>query len=305
MLDSAGFGGEFRVPIRIPVYVSRQPNLIAVSTTVCGKLIFNRASREEGRPAMQPNATQSPPDVALEDFAGTSGLVRHVDAVSHPRTIAVGDARTIVVRPRIPNWVQGLLGLSLGLNLLVLVLLLAFGMPAYRGYRSLAADLAPFTSSALVPKDATTAGQSPATRAVTTAGYTLGETLGAVQGLESATIRAQIPIDHQLPLQMQVPIDQSTTVVTTAPIPLNVPALITLPDGGGYVNATISMDIPPGTKLPVHLSLSAPIDTTVPLRLDVPVAIPVRDTELGGPLARLRTTLEPVVRMLSSNRGQR
>ncbi len=254
---------------------------------------------------MQPNATQSPPDVALEDFAGTSGLVRHVDAVSHPRTIAVGDARTIVVRPRIPNWVHGLLGLSLGLNLLVLVLLLAFGLPAYRGYRSLAADLAPFTSSALVPKDATAAGQSPAARAVTTAGYTLGETLGAVKDLEGATIRAQIPIDHQLPLQMQVPIDQSTTVVTTAPIPLHVPALITLPDGGGYVNATVSMDIPPGTKLPVHLSLSAPIDTTVPLRLDVPVAIPVRDTELGGPLARLRTTLEPVVRMLSSNREQR
>ena len=251
---------------------------------------------------MQSNVTQTPPDVALEDFAGNSGLVRHVDAVSGPRTITVGNARTIVVRPRIPGWVQGLLGLSLGLNLLVLVLLLAFGLPAYRWYRGLAAELAPFTSSALVPKGAASAGQSPAARAVNTARYTFGETLGAVQDLENATIRAQIPVDHQLPIQMQVPIDQDTVAVTTAPIPLKVPALITLPGGGGYVNATVTMDLPAGTNLPVHLSLSAPIDATVPVKLDVPVTIPVRDTELSGPLARLRTTFEPVVRMLNGNR---
>jgi hypothetical protein len=251
---------------------------------------------------MQPNATQASPDATgMEDFAGTSGLVRHVDSVSSSRTISVGDARTIVVRPRIPTWVQGLLGLSLALNLLVLVLLLALGLPAYRWYRSFAAELAPLTSSALMPKDGTSAAQSPAARAVNTARYSLGETVGAVQDLENATIRAQIPVDHQLPIQMQVPINQNTVIVTTAPIPVRAPALITLPDGGGYMNATISMDLPAGTELPINVNMSAPIDATVPLKLDVPVNIPVRDTELSAPLARLRTTFEPVLRLLSAS----
>jgi hypothetical protein len=198
-----------------------------------------------------------------------------------------------------------LLGLSLGLNLLVLVLFLALGLPAYRWYRAFAAELAPLTSSALLPKGATDAEQSSATRAVNTARYSLGETVGALRDLEGATIRAQVPVDQQLPLQLQVPIEQNTVVVTTAPIPLKVPALITLPSGGGYMNATVSMDLPAGTELPIHLSLSAPLDATVPLKLDVPVNIPVRDTELSAPLARLRTTFEPVLRLLNNAPEQR
>lgn len=250
---------------------------------------------------MQQNATQPSPDAtAMEDFSGTSGMIRHVDSLSTPRTISVGDARTIVVRPRIPGWVQGLLGLSLGLNVLILVLLLALGLPAYRWYRSFAAELAPLTSSVLLPKGATAADQSAATRAVNTARYSLGETVGAVQDLEGATIRAQIPIDQQLPIQLQVPIDQNTVVVTTAPIPLKVPALITLPGGGGYMNATVSMDLPAGTELPIHLSLSTSIDASVPLKMNVPVNIPVRETELGAPLARLRATFQPVLNLLTS-----
>jgi hypothetical protein len=83
------------------------------------------------------------------------------------------------------------------------------------------------------------------------------------------------------------------------------PALITLPSGGGYMNAIVSMDLPAGTELPVHMSLSAPVDTTLPIKLDVPVSIAVRDTELSAPLARLRTTFEPVLNMLTSNAEKR
>ena len=253
---------------------------------------------------MHHNSTAAAPErQSFEDLSGTSGLVRYVEAVSRQRTIPVGDAQTIVVRPRIPGWFKGLLGLSLGLNVLVLVLLLVVGTRGYRWYRALSSELAPLTTGQLVPKGAVSPDRDPAAvvgGALDTARHSVGEALGAVQEIEAATIHAVIPVDQQLPLQLQVPISQDTVVVTNAPVPIEVPALITLPGGGGYVNGTVAMELPAGMQLPVHMGLTVPLSTTVPVKFDLPVNIPLRDTELAGPFARLRRLLEPAAERLGA-----
>jgi hypothetical protein len=229
-------------------------------------------------------------------------MVRYVDSLTSTRTIPVGDAQTIVVRPRIPDWVKWLLGLSLALNAVVLVLLLTVGLQQRRWARALESELAAITllnpsGAQLNPKGA--APEEVVGSAVDTVRHTVNETLGAVQEMEAATIRAEIPVNHQLPLQMNLPIDQNTTVTTVAAVPLQVPALITLPGGGGYVNATVALDLPAGTQLPIHLGMTVPVSASVPVQMSVPVNIPLRETELGGPIARLRRLLEPAARALS------
>jgi hypothetical protein len=216
--------------------------------------------------------------------------------------IPVGEARTIVVRPRVSGWYKLLLGLSLGLNVLVLMLLLTVGANSYRYYRALAGEvgeLAEGSPAADRWQELRGDPQAVAAYSVDVARHAVTEAHSAVGEIQQATIRATVPIDHQLPLQLQVPIDQNTTVTTVAPIPLSVPAQITFPAGGGTLNATVSLDLPVGTQLPVHLGLNVPVTTTVPVRLDVPVNIPLRETELAAPFERLRRLLEPAAQFFS------
>ena len=182
------------------------------------------------------------------------------------------------------------------LNVLILVLLVTFGAGAYRFYRALSREVASLAAqSPSGERIAALRGDPNAAAAYTmdTARHTVGEALGAVQGLEGATIRAHAPIDQQVPLQADVSIEKDTVVTTRAPIPIVAPARITLPGGGGNLNATIALKLPAGLELPVHLALTAPATGTLPVKLDVPINIAVKDTELAGPFARLRRLLEP------------
>ena len=238
---------------------------------------------------------------SLVDQASTNNLVRHVEAVTHQRTIPVGDGQTIVVRPRIPGWFKGLLALSLVLNLLIILVLLVVGTRGYRWYREVSAELAPLMASGLVPKGPEGASRSPADAVgstVAAARTGVGEALGAISAIEGATLSARVPVEHQLPLSFQIPIQQNTVVTTNAPIPLNVPAVITLPGGGGYMNAQIALEIPVGTQFPMQLGLTAPVSTTVPIKFELPVNIPIQQSELAGPFARLRQLLAPVAERL-------
>ena len=67
------------------------------------------------------------------------------------------------------------------------------------------------------------------------------------------------------------------------------------------MNAQIALEIPQGTQLPVHLGLSAPISATVPMNFELPVNIPIQQTELAGPFARLRQVLGSVADRLGAD----
>jgi hypothetical protein len=243
-------------------------------------------------------STDSPDDFG--DNRSSSGAIQHV---SGRRVIPVGGAHEIVVRPKIPTLYKVLLGLSLALNALVLLLLLTFGLRGYRLYQAFASELQPLIAKSAGQSQTPSIAQNPQAAArytVQTARQSTGEALAAVQDLQAATIHATIPVDKQLPLQAQIPIQQDTTVVTNAPVQLTGPARITLAGGAGYMNGTVSMSLPPGTEMPVHLGFNIPISTTVPAQFEVPVAIPVKETELAGPFQRLGQALEPVAQLFGA-----
>lgn len=245
---------------------------------------------------MQPDSAQHLQDPPIDQQPGGAAPVRYVPDVASRRVIAVGDAREIVVRPRISSWYKALLALSLVLNAVALLLLFTFGTRGYRLYRALSGEIAALSNSSPVGERLAALGQNPqsaASFAVKTTRRAVGETLASVRQIEGATIRANVPIDKQLPLDLQLPIDTNTIVTTNAPVPVVVPARITFPAGGGTLNTTVAFNLPAEMQLPVHLSLSVPVSTTVPAQFDVPINIPVRETELAGPFARLRKLLEP------------
>lgn len=245
-----------------------------------------------------------PPDTQLGPVApaGADGT-RYIEHAGTRRVISVGDAHTIVVRPRISTWYKLLLGASLGLNALILLLLFTVGADAYRFYRAFSGELTALAGTQPAAERLAALREDPAAAAdfaVDTTRRTVGETLAAVQEIEQATIHANVPIDRSLPLQLEVPIERDTVVTTNAAVPLVVPASITFPAGGGNLNATVALNLPAGLQLPVHLGLSVPLSTTVPVKFDVPVSIPLRDTELADPFARLRRLIEPAAEFFES-----
>lgn len=134
----------------------------------------------------------------------------------------------------------------------------------------------------------------------------------AFQGLGEATVHAEVevdqpmgirfdlPLDQPLDLNFDLPISQETVVVLTGPVPLNnLPARFNLPGGGGVINGTVSLTLPPGLPLPVRLDMVVPVQKTIPVQMTVPVSqtIPVRmtipvDIQLG------EAGLDPVVQRL-------
>ncbi len=119
-------------------------------------------------------------------------------------------------------------------------------------------------------------------------------------GLDKATIDRIIPVRETIPVQFTLPLQQNTTVVLTAPVPLQAYAQFNLPGGGGTINGVVSLQLPQGMSLPVALDLQVPVDTTLPVSLNVRAVIPVEETQLHDPLANLRRLLDPIVRALDN-----
>ena len=146
----------------------------------------------------------------------------------------------------------------------------------------------------------------------------------AFVGLGQATIDTtvqideSIPIDFILPLRQsllidfELPIEEDTTVYLTEDVPLNVPATFTLPDGGGMIHGRVSLSLPRGQPLPVHLSLEVPVDQQIPVNLDVPVSqqVPIRmdvpvtislgESGLDTVVGELRQSLVPAQRVVDT-----
>jgi hypothetical protein len=109
-----------------------------------------------------------------------------------------------------------------------------------------------------------------------------------------ARIVRTIAVDDAIPVQFDLPLQQTTTVVLTDPVPLTVPATMVLPGGGGVINGTVSLELPPGVGLPVALDMTVPVSNTIPVSLDVAVDIPLNETELGPPFQTLEGLFLPL-----------
>jgi hypothetical protein len=128
----------------------------------------------------------------------------------------------------------------------------------------------------------------------TTLSSVLGQLDSAFEGLGQAVIRDTIKINQQVPVQFDLPLKQDTVVTTQAPVPINTQATFSLGQFGS-INGTVSLNLPPGTQLPVHLELTVPVSNSIPVVFDQPVAIPLAEKGLAPVVAKLRAALGPII----------
>ena len=122
----------------------------------------------------------------------------------------------------------------------------------------------------------------------------LGQLDSAFQGLGAATIVDTIKIDQRVPVRFDLPLSQDTTVVTQAPVPITAYATFSLGQFGS-INGTVSLALPAGTSLPVHLELTVPVSNSIPVVFDQPISIPLAAKGLGPVVSQLRSALAPII----------
>ena len=116
--------------------------------------------------------------------------------------------------------------------------------------------------------------------------------------MNDASIVQVIEVDDTMPISFDQPLNQNIDVVLTAPVNLNVPATFTLPAGGGVINGNVDITLPQGQVLPVNIAMAVPVSQTIPVVLNVPVDIPLNDTDLATPFARLVELFGPLTNFL-------
>lgn len=119
-----------------------------------------------------------------------------------------------------------------------------------------------------------------------------------VDDLGNAVITSTVPISQTIPVVFNLPVDESTTVELTKDVKLNRPTSFTLPAGGGQINGQVSLRLPEGQKLPIHMNMSVPVRQDLPVEMQVDVAIPLKDTELGPVVDKLKALLAPYMSLL-------
>lgn len=230
---------------------------------------------------------------------------------SQRRIIPVGNAKTIVVHPRIPTPYKAMMWFSFGFNIVLLLLLLIGGMMALNLYNDaknqIAAVRDQLNMNTPIGQRLETIGDDPVALlesdprpAVDLARAQLDQVMTSIEGLQGAHIRTNIPIDHQQPINFEVPVNQQTSVRTTAPVPLVAPARFTLPGGGGQINGSVALSLPAGMELPINLSMTIPISQTLPVQLNVPVDIAMQDTELADDFQQLHDLVEPAAQLVKA-----
>lgn len=117
--------------------------------------------------------------------------------------------------------------------------------------------------------------------------------------MNEASIKRTIVVQDTVPIEFTVPLDTTSTVVLSEDVVLgDHPITMVLPGGGGYINGNVTLVLPAGLELPVALALDVPVKEDIPLDLEVSVEIPLRETELSAPFARLQGLFGPLVDQL-------
>ncbi len=128
----------------------------------------------------------------------------------------------------------------------------------------------------------------------------LGKLDAAFAALGETEIKSTVKVDHMLPVQFDLPLKQETQVVLTEPVPLQAKATFFLPNGGGAINGTVSLNLPQGMALPVNLDLMVPVSSTIPVLIDVPVEIPLDEAGMGPAIKQLRDVFRPLIKFLQT-----
>jgi hypothetical protein len=132
---------------------------------------------------------------------------------------------------------------------------------------------------------------------------TISDVNKLVGDLDKATIRRTIQINQTLPVVFNLPLDKRMSVDLTSGVPVNRPTKFTLPGAGGAINGSVSLTLPKGQSLPIHMSTTVAVSQTIPVVMDVPVEIPLRETELGPIIAKLSSLLTPYMTLLDTTLG--
>lgn len=124
-----------------------------------------------------------------------------------------------------------------------------------------------------------------------------------VEDLDNAVIVRTIHINQTIPVVFDLPLDKSLSVALTDNVPLNRPTTFNLPSNGGKINGTVSLNLPSGYELPIHLNMTVPVSQSLPVEMDVPVEIPLKETDLGPVTAKLKSLVQPYTGFLSLQLG--
>ncbi len=122
----------------------------------------------------------------------------------------------------------------------------------------------------------------------------LGQLDSAFEDLAKVVVNDTIHINQQVPVRFDLPLRQDTVVTTNGAVPITTQATFSLGQFGS-INGTVSLQLPPGTSLPVHLELTVPVSNSIPVVFDQPVSIPLVDKGLGPVVAKLRAALGPII----------
>ncbi|OQY20871.1 MAG: hypothetical protein DRI77_02945 [Chloroflexi bacterium] len=123
---------------------------------------------------------------------------------------------------------------------------------------------------------------------------------------ELAHIKFTLPLSQSLPIDFELDIEQDTNVVLQQEVRLN--GVHTEFDLGnfGKINGDVTLSLPKGMLLPVHLdmtvpvsktisvNMNVPVDQSVPITMTVPVYIKLGEAGLGPAVQDLRAVFRPV-----------
>lgn len=110
--------------------------------------------------------------------------------------------------------------------------------------------------------------------------------------MDEATIRATVPVDASIPLNIVVPVQTTTRITLAEPATIN-NARVVINTGGVDIDAAAVVTLPAGTPLTVALDFPLAVQNSVPIQLSIPVNIPLRDTELHAPFVGLQEVVKP------------
>lgn len=110
--------------------------------------------------------------------------------------------------------------------------------------------------------------------------------------MDSATIRARIPVNADIPLNITVPV-KTTTQITLAEAAVIRNAQVIINTGSLDINANATVTLPANTPLVVNLDFPLQVTDTIPVSLIVDVNIPLKDTELSAPFQGLQDVVRP------------
>jgi len=119
----------------------------------------------------------------------------------------------------------------------------------------------------------------------------LGGLYSNFERMDQAHIKANIPVQTSIPLNLSIPVQTTTGItlaqdvaITGAHVKINTPLF--------NIDAPAEVTLPAGTSLNVVLNFTVPVQTEVPVTLNVPVDIPLQDTELHPIIAGLQSTIK-------------